>query len=120
MQPDAQLPPRAAHRGSRDPGTSPRPPALTPHSTPSYDEFKALNCEVLGVSVDSQFSHLAWIQTGVRRSGAYARFCSFCVRHRPHTGAGEGGGPRARQHPALAHRGPSFTPQTARTAGWAS
>ena len=28
-----------------------------------YDEFKALNCEVLGVSVDSKFSHLAWIQT---------------------------------------------------------
>ena len=29
-----------------------------------YDEFKALNTEVLGVSIDSQFSHLAWIQTG--------------------------------------------------------
>jgi peroxiredoxin (alkyl hydroperoxide reductase subunit C) len=28
-----------------------------------YDEFKAINTEVLGVSVDSQFSHLAWIQT---------------------------------------------------------
>ena len=28
-----------------------------------YDEFAALNCEVLGCSVDSQFSHLAWIQT---------------------------------------------------------
>lgn len=29
-----------------------------------YEEFKALNTEVLGVSIDSQFSHLAWIQTG--------------------------------------------------------
>lgn len=28
-----------------------------------YEEFAALNCEVLGVSVDSKFSHLAWIQT---------------------------------------------------------
>lgn len=28
-----------------------------------YDDFSALNCEVLGVSVDSKFSHLAWIQT---------------------------------------------------------
>ncbi|MEM0980063.1 MAG: peroxiredoxin [Cyanobacteria bacterium P01_H01_bin.58] len=28
-----------------------------------YSEFKALNTEVLAVSVDSEFSHLAWIQT---------------------------------------------------------
>jgi hypothetical protein len=28
-----------------------------------HDEFAAVNTEVLGVSVDSQFSHLAWIQT---------------------------------------------------------
>jgi peroxiredoxin 2/4 len=33
-----------------------------------YDEFKAINTEVLGVSVDSEFSHLAWIQTD-RKSG---------------------------------------------------
>jgi peroxiredoxin 2/4 len=33
-----------------------------------YDAFKATNTEVLGVSVDSQFSHLAWIQTD-RKSG---------------------------------------------------
>ncbi|NEQ51007.1 MAG: peroxiredoxin [Leptolyngbya sp. SIO3F4] len=33
-----------------------------------YDEFNALNTEVLGVSVDSEFSHLAWIQTD-RKSG---------------------------------------------------
>ncbi len=28
-----------------------------------YEEFKQLDTEVLGVSVDSQYSHLAWIQT---------------------------------------------------------
>jgi len=28
-----------------------------------YEEFSKINTEVLGVSVDSQFSHLAWIQT---------------------------------------------------------
>lgn len=33
-----------------------------------YEAFKALNTEVLGVSVDSVFSHLAWIQTD-RKSG---------------------------------------------------
>ena len=34
----------------------------------SYADFSSRNCEVLGVSVDSQFSHLAWIQTE-RKSG---------------------------------------------------
>lgn len=33
-----------------------------------YEEFKTLNTEILGVSVDSAFSHLAWIQTE-RKSG---------------------------------------------------
>ena len=33
-----------------------------------HAEFTALNTEILGVSVDSQFSHLAWIQTD-RKSG---------------------------------------------------
>ncbi|KAL3532149.1 hypothetical protein ACH5RR_005670 [Cinchona calisaya] len=33
-----------------------------------YEEFRKLNTEVLGVSVDSVFSHLAWIQTD-RKSG---------------------------------------------------
>lgn len=28
-----------------------------------YEEFAAANAEVLGISVDSEFSHLAWIQT---------------------------------------------------------
>lgn len=33
-----------------------------------YEEFKKINTEILGVSVDSEFSHLAWIQTD-RKSG---------------------------------------------------
>lgn len=34
-----------------------------------YDAFKDLNTEVLGVSVDSEFSHLAWIQTERKLGG---------------------------------------------------
>ncbi len=34
-----------------------------------YEEFKTLNTEVLGVSVDSVFSHLAWIQTDRKLGG---------------------------------------------------
>ncbi|MGF1576428.1 MAG: peroxiredoxin [Cyanophyceae cyanobacterium] len=34
-----------------------------------YPEFKALDTEVLGVSVDSEFSHLAWIQTARNQGG---------------------------------------------------
>lgn len=34
----------------------------------SHGKFSQLNTEVLGVSVDSEFSHLAWIQTD-RKSG---------------------------------------------------
>ena len=34
-----------------------------------YEEFKKLNTEVLGVSVDSAFSHLAWIQTDRKQGG---------------------------------------------------
>lgn len=33
-----------------------------------HADFKAINTEILGVSVDSEFSHLAWIQTD-RKSG---------------------------------------------------
>ncbi|WP_456473642.1 redoxin domain-containing protein [Desulfolithobacter sp.] len=33
------------------------------------DKFKALNCEVIGVSVDSQFSHWAWKNTPVDQGG---------------------------------------------------
>ena len=34
-----------------------------------FDEFKALKTEVLGVSVDSEFSHLAWMQTERKEGG---------------------------------------------------
>lgn len=34
-----------------------------------YGEFKDLNTEVLSVSVDSEFSHLAWIQTDRKLGG---------------------------------------------------
>jgi peroxiredoxin (alkyl hydroperoxide reductase subunit C) len=34
-----------------------------------HKEFKDLNCEILGVSVDSKFSHLAWIQTERNQGG---------------------------------------------------
>ena len=32
-------------------------------------EFEKLNTQILGVSVDSQFSHLAWIQTDRKEGG---------------------------------------------------
>jgi len=34
-----------------------------------YEDFSKLNTEVLGVSVDSQFSHLAWVQTERKNGG---------------------------------------------------
>ncbi len=34
-----------------------------------YPEFKTINTELLGVSVDSEFSHLAWIQTERKLGG---------------------------------------------------
>ncbi|MFN7898312.1 MAG: peroxiredoxin [Synechococcaceae cyanobacterium] len=34
-----------------------------------YADFSSRNTEVLGVSVDSQFSHLAWIQTDRKQGG---------------------------------------------------
>nr|YP_010337271.1 2-cys peroxiredoxin [Pseudoerythrocladia kornmannii]UNJ16856.1 2-cys peroxiredoxin [Pseudoerythrocladia kornmannii] len=34
-----------------------------------YHKFKALNTEILGVSVDSEYSHLAWIQTERENGG---------------------------------------------------
>lgn len=33
------------------------------------EEFKKRNCEVLGCSVDSQFSHFAWLQTPKAKGG---------------------------------------------------
>ncbi len=34
-----------------------------------YSEFQELDTEILGVSVDSEFSHLAWIQTPRKEGG---------------------------------------------------
>jgi peroxiredoxin (alkyl hydroperoxide reductase subunit C) len=34
-----------------------------------HDDFKKLNCEILGCSVDSKFSHLAWINTPRKEGG---------------------------------------------------
>lgn len=34
-----------------------------------YEEFKKLGCEVLGCSIDSKFSHLAWINTPRNKGG---------------------------------------------------
>ncbi len=33
------------------------------------DEFKAKNCDVIGVSVDSKYTHLAWKNTTVENGG---------------------------------------------------
>ncbi|KAI3638420.1 hypothetical protein MIR68_003549 [Amoeboaphelidium protococcarum] len=35
----------------------------------NYDEFQKNNCQVLGSSVDSQFTHLAWINTPQDKGG---------------------------------------------------
>ena len=34
-----------------------------------YDDFKSIGTEVLGVSVDSEFSHLAWTQSDRKQGG---------------------------------------------------
>jgi len=34
-----------------------------------YAEFKAVNCEVIAASVDSQFSHFAWVETPRNKGG---------------------------------------------------
>ncbi len=34
-----------------------------------YEDFKKLGCDVLGCSVDSQFSHLVWLNTGRDKGG---------------------------------------------------
>ncbi|MGY6529091.1 MAG: redoxin domain-containing protein [Cyanobacterium sp.] len=34
-----------------------------------HEEFTSLNTEILGVSVDSEFAHLAWIQTERKQGG---------------------------------------------------
>jgi len=34
-----------------------------------HEEFASFNTEILGVSVDSEFAHLAWIQTERKQGG---------------------------------------------------
>lgn len=35
----------------------------------NYDKFKALNCELLGLSIDSTYSHLAWVRNMKEKLG---------------------------------------------------
>ncbi|WP_027094254.1 peroxiredoxin [Cohnella thermotolerans] len=35
----------------------------------SYEQFKNLDCEIVGASVDSVYTHRAWIQTPVEQNG---------------------------------------------------
>ncbi|SFI50071.1 peroxiredoxin (alkyl hydroperoxide reductase subunit C) [Paenibacillus sp. UNC496MF] len=35
----------------------------------AYEQFKSLDCEVLGASVDSVYTHRAWIETPVDKNG---------------------------------------------------
>jgi len=44
------------------------PTELTAFSD-AHDKFAALDTEILGVSIDSQFSHLAWCQTARNEGG---------------------------------------------------
>eukprot|EP00798_Chlamydomonas_sp_ICE-L_P024478 gene24478-10086_t len=41
----------------------------TPWTSPLHAEFAEMNTEILGVSIDSQFTHLAWIQTERNEGG---------------------------------------------------
>jgi len=42
--------------------------------TQQYDEFKKLNCELLGLSVDSNPSHLAWVYNIYQNTGIEVPF----------------------------------------------
>nr|YP_009244039.1 thiol-specific antioxidant protein [Gelidium elegans]AMK96281.1 thiol-specific antioxidant protein [Gelidium elegans] len=35
----------------------------------AYESFQKINTEILGISVDSEYSHLAWLQTGREAGG---------------------------------------------------
>jgi hypothetical protein len=88
-------PPRSRSLFSSPPRRRPLLPTTTINDSPTeitafsdrYEEFKKINTEVLGVSVDSQFSHLAWIQTDRKEGecGLFPLFSSF------------GGAPRRRR-----------------------
>ena len=59
---------RARLASPRRPGRSLAPQTEITAFSDRFAEFKKLNTEVLGVSIDSQFAHLAWIQSD-RKSG---------------------------------------------------
>lgn len=40
----------------------------------SQDKFKALNCELLGLSIDSNFAHIAWVRNIEEKFGARIEF----------------------------------------------
>ncbi len=40
----------------------------------SYPEFKKINCELLGLSIDSNFSHIAWVQNIKEKFGVTVPF----------------------------------------------
>lgn len=40
----------------------------------NYSKFKELNAEIIGVSVDSHFTHLAWVNTS-RKQGGLGELC---------------------------------------------
>ena len=40
----------------------------------AYDEFKALNCELLGLSIDSTYSHIAWERNIKEKFGVDIQF----------------------------------------------
>lgn len=44
-----------------------------------HGEFQKLNTEVLGVSVDSEFAHLAWIQTDRKMGGVGDLAFPWCL-----------------------------------------
>ena len=46
----------------------------------NFDKFAELNTEILGVSVDSEFSHLAWLQTERDAGGLGDLKLSFSFR----------------------------------------
>lgn len=42
----------------------------------AHDQFQLLNCDLLGLSIDSVFSHVAWGETSRKSSASRSRFRS--------------------------------------------
>ena len=43
----------------------------------AIDKFKALNADVIGISTDSHFTHLAWLKTPRNEVNFIIKFVSF-------------------------------------------